>query len=96
MTSSANGFCDAQRQAGHHRALQVIGPSLLLSAEETKARTGERKVQSGGIGTEPAISQLCPEFSHLLNSTVRKAEMGGWEGWGERDRARTSTHNPIA
>lgn len=41
------------------------------------------KVQSGGIGTEPAIFQLCPEFSHLLNSTARKAEMGGGKD-GER------------
>lgn len=35
---------------------------------------------SGGIGIEPEISRLCPEFSHLLNSAVRKAEMGGRDG----------------
>lgn len=38
--SSANGFCDAQRRAGHWRHLQVTGSSLSLSADKTKAQNG--------------------------------------------------------
>lgn len=56
---------------------------------------GERQVlsliDSGGVETEPQISRLCPEFSHLFNSTVRKAEMGGRAG--DRGRAKTCTHS---